>query len=80
MNDKQSTENLEIHRARHQMLHSFLEELYADFISQRSLFENGKPKLLSDVTINELIRWSHEQTRNPTLPTGYKHDTATETG
>ena len=47
------------HKQRHEMLHQNLDELVADFIDQTE----GLP---SETTILELMRWSYEQTLNPT--------------
>jgi len=47
------------HKERHQKLHQGLDELVADFICHTY-------KLPSKTTILDLIRWSYEQTLNPT--------------
>jgi hypothetical protein len=61
----------EEHRARHQELHQALDELLADWIGHQSI-DYGK--VLSDTTLMELMRWSHEQTINPTpLPGSLPH-------
>ena len=49
------------HIARHKELHRYLDELLADYISNCETF-----KSLKDVSIHDLIHWSHEQTINPT--------------
>lgn len=49
----------EEHREIHLMLHRHFDELLADFIQQTG-------KLPSRTTIFELMKWSHEQTINPT--------------
>jgi len=49
----------EEHKKRHQELHQALDELVADFISNT----NALP---SSTTIFELMKWSNEQTENPT--------------
>lgn len=48
------------HRLRHKQLHKSLDELSADFI-------NHTGKLLSETTIMELMIWSFEQTKNPSV-------------
>ena len=53
------------HKKRHQELHSELDELVADFLSQ------NEGKLPSKTTILELIEWSYGQTETPTLRTGW---------
>ena len=47
------------HKIRHEELHRALDELCADFIGQMG-------KLPSNTPIYELMKWSHEQTINPT--------------
>jgi len=49
------------HVARHELLHQMLDELLADY-----LFHN-RNKLPSNTTILELMQWSFEQTRIPTV-------------
>ena len=49
----------EEHKERHKELHNMLDELIADFISHTE-------KLPSKTTLNELMTWSFEQTKNPT--------------
>jgi hypothetical protein len=51
----------EQHKAHHKTLHEHLDELAADYI-----WQNEKPKMLSNTTILELLNWSCEQTKNPT--------------
>jgi hypothetical protein len=48
----------EQHINRHKLLHKHLDELVADFITE----SGGLP---SKTTVSELIKWSHEQTFNP---------------
>jgi len=48
-----------LHKARHNVLHMHLDELMADFIKHTGKFP-------TDTTLMELIKWSHEQTKNPT--------------
>jgi hypothetical protein len=48
------------HRLRHIQLHQALDELVADFLT------HNPDKRPSTATIMELIKWSHEQTQNPT--------------
>ena len=47
------------HRERHIVLHASLDELVADFISHTEA-------LPSETAIADLIKWSYEQTLNPT--------------
>jgi len=47
------------HRQRHEILHKELDELVADFISQTKA-------LPSNTTVMQLMKWSFEQTINPT--------------
>lgn len=49
----------EEHRERHIKLHRNLDELAADFIEQEG-------KRISQVTVLELMEWSHQQTIEPT--------------
>jgi hypothetical protein len=49
----------EQHKARHQLLHENLDELIADWIWQTDA-------LPSKNTVLDLMKWSHEQTKNPT--------------
>lgn len=51
-------ETYEIHRERHIELHKSLDELVADFISDKE----NKVKLLEQTTIMELLYWSYKQT------------------
>jgi hypothetical protein len=49
------------HRARHAALHSTFSELVAAYL-------NGHPnKRSATTTVQELMRWSYEQTQNPDL-------------
>jgi hypothetical protein len=48
------------HRERHQMLHRALDELLADFIDQTEAPVLARP-------IEDLIKWSHRQTIQPTV-------------
>jgi hypothetical protein len=52
----------EEHKAKHIELHKKLDELIADFIDQT---DNS----LSKTSVMELIKWSYEQTKNPTEKT-----------
>lgn len=45
----------------HVRLHSALDELVADYLAHTK-------GLIGDLTVWELIRWSHKQTKNPTEP------------
>ena len=47
------------HKLRHQELHKSFDELMADFISHT----DGLP---SKTTLSVLMKWSYEQTLNPT--------------
>lgn len=47
------------HTDRHKELHKCLDELVADFITYTN-------KLPSKTSLLELMKWSHEQTINPT--------------
>lgn len=49
------------HRARHKMLHAFMDELVADFLRH-----NPTKGLRSSLL--ELMEWSHSQTIEPTRP------------
>lgn len=53
--------SLEEHKQHHVELHKAFDELLADFISQTDA-------LPSETTILHLLRWSLEQTENPTTP------------
>ena len=53
----------EEHRQRHVELHKALDELAADFISD----EVNKGRLFSTTTIMELVQWSHQQTKHPSV-------------
>jgi hypothetical protein len=50
-----------IHKARHEMLHTALDELFADYIGHHP----NRVGYLT-LTIDELLKWSYEQTINPT--------------
>lgn len=47
------------HKKRHIKLHRNFDELVADFVAQTG-------RLISETTIMDLMRWSHEQTIVPT--------------
>ena len=51
--------NIEKHKERHQELHEALDELLADFIDQTKA-------LLSKTSLMDFVKWSGEQTDNPT--------------
>lgn len=51
--------NHEEHQQRHVRLHQALDELVADYLAQT----RGMP---STTTLMDLLRWSLEQTQNPT--------------
>ncbi len=48
------------HQARHKELHSSLDELFADYLSQHT------GKLPSNTTVLELLQWSYQQAKEPT--------------
>ena len=50
----------EKHKQRHIELHKAVNELFADFIGYNPCLDN-----YLDVTINQLMKWSHEQTQYP---------------
>lgn len=54
-----ATETYEEHKARHELLHGYLDELVADWITQTG-------NLPSRCTVVQLLEWSFEQSRNPT--------------
>lgn len=56
----------EEHRQRHQELHRALDELAADWMAHQP-----RGKLFSNSTILELVRWSFEQTREPSPAPGW---------
>ena len=51
------------HRERHALLHKMLDELVADYLTEAARYPS--PKLPSNTTILELMKWSHAQTINP---------------
>ena len=52
------------HKAAHVRLHRNLDELWADWLRH-----SGEPfRGMDEVTVGELLRWSCEQTKNPTEP------------
>jgi hypothetical protein len=55
---------LDQHIARHQMLHRSFDELVADFIMQND------GKMFTNTTLLELVEWSFQQTKFPTLANG----------
>jgi hypothetical protein len=67
MNAKSPTRRMtpEEHRKRHIKLHKALDELLADYLQhqRREAF-----KVPSEITVLELMHWSHIQTANPTEP------------
>lgn len=54
--------NSEEHRLQHLAWHAALESLINDFLAHN---RSGKLKLLSNTTLDELFRWSHQQTIRP---------------
>ncbi len=65
VDDKISQLSLKEHIERHQELHEKLVELLADFTDQT---DGGMSS-----TILELIEWSFEQTKRPTLTRGFRY-------
>jgi hypothetical protein len=55
----------EEHKERHKLLHAHFDELVADWIGHTR-------NLPSKSTVLELIKWSHEQTLNPTEAEPYE--------
>lgn len=53
----------EEHKERHKLLHKMIDELVADWIDHNYI--TGE-KSLSKTPIIELVKWSYEQTINPT--------------
>jgi len=49
----------EEHKAQHEVLHKFLDELVADFV------QHNPGRYLAQTTIMELVQWSHSQTVDP---------------
>jgi hypothetical protein len=49
----------EEHQKRHEELHKSLDQLIADFITHTD-------RLPSETTLIDFMKWSHEQTLNPT--------------
>jgi len=49
----------EQHRKHHDLLHKHLDELAADFIQHTE-------KTLHDTSVEELLKWSYDQTMTPT--------------
>lgn len=52
--------NRDEHIKRHEELHKAVDELAADY-----MYHNRR-KLLSETTVLDLLKWSNEQTKNPT--------------
>lgn len=48
------------HKSRHEELHIALDELLADFL------HHNRMKSLTETTLIEFLKWSCEQTKNPT--------------
>ena len=55
----------ENHRARHELLHHYLDELLADYFSDQLVFGSEHMKSLNN-RIEELMTWAYEQTIKPT--------------
>ena len=53
--------DLESHKKRHEYLHRRLDELLADWITKTG----GLP---SECSLDAFLKWSYEQTENPTGP------------
>ncbi len=54
------------HKQRHRQLHESLDELVADWLAQT-------PHLLTTASVADLVKWSYQQTLNPT-PNRFKPD------
>ncbi len=52
------------HKIRHEKLHKKLDELIADFIDHNYIMK--KPLILRKTSIMDLMKWSHQQSLNPT--------------
>jgi hypothetical protein len=63
MNDKPM--DREKHIARHKELHKMLDEIVADWISCSEPVETRLP---SEHSVMDLMKWSYDQTINPTDP------------
>ncbi len=57
----------EEHRLIHVELHQSLDLLLADFLDHTGC-------LLTKTSVMDLMKWSHEQTKNPIIKDGLKHD------
>jgi len=49
------------HKRRHEQLHRSLDELFADYI-----YHHPEESEVTEMSVNKLIKWSFEQTKNPT--------------
>jgi hypothetical protein len=53
----------EAHKARHEMLHRCLDELLADYLRHHAMDR----VFIANIRMWDLIQWSHDQTKNPTV-------------
>lgn len=56
-------ESKETHIARHKELHEMLDELVCDWLAGGA--QKGENRFPSESTIQDLVKWSHEQTLIP---------------
>lgn len=65
------SEHLKIHK----QLHTALDQLVVDYVevTYKNMDIDTLPRI-TDLTVMQLIRWSHEQTIDPELPVGQEHD------
>jgi hypothetical protein len=54
------------HKAQHITLHRALDILWADWLRHNGGSNDSLIRGMDDVTVGELIRWSHAQTIDPT--------------
>jgi len=71
-NQQQLAQEREIHRKRHLDLHNAFDELLGDYMLHHNL---TRP---SQITLLQLLQWSHAQTLSPDAPDGLQTDTARE--
>jgi hypothetical protein len=64
--DKPKALTPEEHKARHEELHRSLDELMADYRVHHPYTNSGANKSFNEISVWELVEWSHEQTKNPT--------------
>ena len=53
--------NKKEHKERHQLLHMYLDELFADYV-----LHHPKQHQFLKIPLEDLITWSHQQTIKPT--------------